>query len=100
MLVNDDRSRSFVTVPVEAERVGRLGESVDEVLVKYRRPPYYRGPSHISMASVGGDATERKNATIVKTCTLSRDIYLISFVRCRQVITFSSLIVFKIICIE
>lgn len=62
LLVNDDRSRSFVTVPVEEGGEGRLRqlvESVDEVLVKYRQPPYYRGALfHISVAAVKGDVSE------------------------------------------
>ena len=60
LLVNDERTRSFLTVPVEGgeERLKKLVESVDQVLAHYRQPAYYSDPSfHLSVASVLGDVT-------------------------------------------
>ena len=62
LLVNDEKTRSFLTVPVEEggeERLLRLVGSVDEVLRRYRLPVYYEEPLfHLSVASVRGDVGE------------------------------------------
>ena len=62
LLVNDERTRSFLTVPVVEggeERLIRLVKSVDEVLKRYRQPVYYKEPLfHLSVASVRGDVED------------------------------------------
>jgi hypothetical protein len=60
LLVNDERTRSFLTVGVGAgcdDRLRRLVASVDAVLARYRQPLYYADPKfHVSVASLKGDA--------------------------------------------
>jgi len=60
LLVNDERTRSFLTVGVGAgcvDRLRRLVASVDSVLARYRQPVYYADPKlHVSVASLKGDA--------------------------------------------
>lgn len=62
LLVNDERTRSFLTVPIVKggeERLIRLVRSVDEVLKRYRQPVYYKEPLfHLSVASMRGDVED------------------------------------------
>lgn len=59
LLVNDEKTRSFLTVGVGVgcdERLRRLVASVDAVLERYRQPTYYADPKfHVSVASLRGD---------------------------------------------
>lgn len=60
LLVNDEGTRSFLTVGAGAgcdARLRRLVASVDEVVRRYRQPVYYPDPRfHVSVASLRGDA--------------------------------------------
>ena len=44
LLVNDEKTRSFLTIAVDEgeAKLKRLIESVDQVLVKYRQPVFYQ----------------------------------------------------------
>lgn len=59
LLVNDERTRSFLTVGLGhgcEERLRRLVSSVDEILTKYKQQTYYADPRfHVSVASLRGD---------------------------------------------
>lgn len=59
LLVNDERTRSFLTVGAGAgcgDRLRRLVASVDSVVGRYRQPVYYEEPEfHVSVASAKGD---------------------------------------------
>lgn len=63
LLVNDEKTRSFLTVGVGAgcgERLRRLVASVDAVLARYRQPTYYVDPKfHVSVASLQGDVAPK-----------------------------------------
>ena len=60
VLVNDERSRTFFSLPVVmgCENIKRLISCADEVLRKYQLAPYYESPKfHVSFASMLGDVS-------------------------------------------
>ncbi|CAB9519974.1 U6 snRNA phosphodiesterase [Seminavis robusta] len=71
VLVNDDRTRSFWTLPIHANPTLRaIVEEVDAVLQNYNQPAYYNPPVfHVSVASVVGDLEALANRNCQQTKT-------------------------------
>jgi hypothetical protein len=76
ILVNDDRTRSFLTWPVQTTRpvlfLETLVEHVNAVLTRYQQPTYYDPPLfHVSLASIPGVVVLDSTATTTTTNRLN-----------------------------
>lgn len=79
ILINDDKTRSFWSWPVEAnDTLLALVEEIDTVLNMYDQPPYYDPPKfHISVASVFGNiSTSLTDASSQSTSCKGVPFYL------------------------
>ena len=82
ILVNDDRTRSFWTWPVDANpTLMAILEEIDAVLQAYKQPTYYDPPLfHISLASVVGDleaiSTKNIQNSSPKPSTANKSLYM------------------------
>jgi Uncharacterised conserved protein len=67
LLLNDEKTRSFWTVPVDTSpTLMAIVEEVDAVLKTYNQPPYYTPPLfHISIGSLVGDLADVTNTTTI-----------------------------------
>lgn len=78
ILVNDQKTRTFLSIPVTggtSAGVVRMIRIVDEVLVKFGQPVYYKEPRvHVSIASIPGNVNsksedlERWNEVLREQC--------------------------------
>jgi Uncharacterised conserved protein len=88
LLVNDERTRSFWTVPVDANpTLMTIVEAVDAVLKTYNQPSYYSPPLfHISIGSVVGDLVDETNTTdTIPPLNLTTNSNNLRYVKVKQV---------------